>query len=348
MGDGSSGGFRTSARTPRTHRRRRRRRRLLVLLAVLLAAVGIPLGGYAWADGRLGHAVDLSALPDRPAQGPGTTYLIVGSDSRVGMTAAQRHDLHTGGSADAGRRTDSMILLHTGAHGTSMVSLPRDSWVTIPGYTLPTDGIHHPPAKNKLNAAFALGGPGLLVRTIEAETGVRIDHYTEIGFGGFVGIVDGVGGVPVCLGKAVHDPKSGENLAKGCHTLTGKQALAFVRQRHQEANGDLGRTQNQQKFLAALVKKAASPGVLKDPEKVWATAEAGLASLTVDDATHPADLLTLFRTMKGGGADAVHLNVPIAGHGLHTAKGDAVIWNRAKARRLFAAIRADRRVTAAP
>jgi LCP family protein required for cell wall assembly len=153
----------------------------------------------------------------------------------------------------------SLMLLHTGAHGTTMVSLPRDSWVTLPAYLDPDTGKRYRPAKNKLNAAYSLGGPRLLVRTVELNTGLRVDHYAEIGFGGFVGVVDAVGGVEMCVDRNIKDEKSGLDLRKGCHTLNGAQALAFVRQRHQEASGDLGRSRNQQKFLAALAHKAATP-----------------------------------------------------------------------------------------
>lgn len=178
---GQNGGTRTSRSRPawvRPSRRRRIARLLAFLLCLLLATGG---GTYAWADFKLNRDVDLGKLTDRPPQGKGTTYLIVGSDSRDGLSEQAKKDLHTG--AGGGGRTDSVILLHKGAHGTTMVSLPRDSWVTLPSYVDPDTGEHHRPAKNKLNASFSLGGPQLLVRTIELNTGLRIDHYAEIGFG---------------------------------------------------------------------------------------------------------------------------------------------------------------------
>ena len=184
-----------------------------------------------------------------------------------------KKDLNTG-SAD-GRRTDSVILLHTGANGTSMLSLPRDSWVTLPPYVDPDTGRSYRATPDKLNAAFWLGGPDLLVQTVERNTGVHIDHYAEIGFAGFVGVVDAVGGVDMCLDKAVRDKDSGADLPAGCQTLDGSEALAFVRQRKQEAQGDLGRTRNQQKFLAALARKAATPTTLADPVQVPSDPERG-------------------------------------------------------------------------
>ncbi|MFE1175200.1 LCP family protein [Streptomyces sp. NPDC058773] len=340
-GDGDDGRGRRTTRPPR---KRRRTVRVLIVLSTVLA-VG-SAGTYVWADTELHREVDLDKIADRPPEGGGTNYLIVGSDSRVGLSDRARKNLHTGGSADAGRRTDSMIILHTGEHGASMVSLPRDSWVTIPSHIRPETGKHYRASKNKLNAAFSFGGPDLLVRTIEHNTGVHIDHYTEIGFAGFVGIVNAVGGVPMCLDRDIKDKKSGANLKKGCHTLDGRTALAFVRQRHQEAKGDLGRSQNQQKFLAALAHKAATPGVLLDPGTVYPTMSAGLGTLIVDKDTGLPNLTSLFKAMKGvTEGDGKRLNVPVASLGFPTSKGSAVLWNKRKAQELFSELSSDRPVT---
>ncbi|WP_330317192.1 LCP family protein [Streptomyces platensis] len=340
-GGRSTGRGRRAAAPPS---RRRRITRALIVLSTVLALGSV--GTYVWADTELHREVDLGKIADRPAQGQGTNYLIVGSDSRVGLSERARKDLHTGGSADAGRRTDSMILLHTGAHGTTMVSLPRDSWVTIPAHIRPETGKHYRATKNKLNAAFSFGGPDLLVRTIEANTGVHVDHYTEIGFAGFVGIVNAVGGVPMCLDRDIKDEKSGANLKKGCHTLDGRTALAFVRQRHQEAQGDLGRSQNQQKFLAALAHKAATPGVLLDPGTVYPTMSAGLGTLIVDKDTGLPNLTSLFEAMKAvTEGDGKRLNVPVSNLALQTPKGSAVQWNARQAQQLFTELNGDRPVT---
>ncbi|UQA94100.1 LCP family protein [Streptomyces halobius] len=341
-----SGGSRPSRRrapAARPSRRRRLTRAAVLLTSVLLVA---SVGTYVWADTRLNREVDLSELADRAPRGKGTNYLVVGSDSRVGLSEQDRKDLHTGGSADAGRRTDSVILLHTGAHGTTMLSLPRDSWVTVPPYIRSETGKHYRASKNKLNAAFSLGGPDLLIRTIERNTGLRIDHYTEIGFAGFVGIVDAIGGVPMCLDKDIKDEKSGADLKKGCHTLDGRTALAFVRQRHQEAHGDLGRSRNQQKFLAALADKAATPGTLLDPSTVYSTASAGLDTLIVDEDTALPNLTSLFKAMKSvTSGNGKRLNVPVSSIGFPTSKGSAVKWDLPRAKRLFGELRNDRPVS---
>ncbi|MFD5229931.1 LCP family protein [Streptomyces qaidamensis] len=330
-------------RGSRNPRRRAGRGRRYLRTAGVLASV-LVLGGagtYVWADTRLNQEVDLGALGARVPTGEGTTYLVVGSDSREGLSEQDRKDLRTG-SAE-GRRTDSVILLHTGASGTTMVSLPRDSWVTLPPYVDPGTGRGYRAAPDKLNAAFSLGGPDLLVRTVERNTGVRVDHYAEIGFAGFVGVVDAVGGVDLCLGRPVRDKDSGANLPAGCQTLDGAEALAFVRQRKQEAQGDLGRTRNQQRFLAALARKAATPSTLADPSKSFPTLRAGLDTLIVDDGTELPDLMALFEAMrKATGGGGRQLNVPVADPDLRTPKGSAVKWDERRARALFAALREDR------
>ncbi|WP_151481153.1 LCP family protein [Streptomyces albicerus] len=336
---GDTGG----GRHPKPRPTRRRKVTRLAILLVSALVIG-SIGTYVWADTRLDQEIDLGALPDRPPAGKGTNYLIVGSDSRAGLSEQARKDLRTG-SAE-GRRTDSMILLHTGANGTTMMSLPRDSWVTIPPYVRPETGRSFAAEPDKLNAAFSFGGPDLLVRAVERNTGLRIDHYAEIGFAGFVGVVDAVGGVDMCLERAVKDEKSGADLPKGCQTLDGTKALAFVRQRKQEAQGDLGRTRNQQKFLSALAKKAATPGTLLNPAKSFPTLSAGLDTLVVDKDTGLQDLMSLFQAMQsvtsGGGRQ---INVPVSDPGFATSKGSAVKWDDRRARKLFAELRDDRPVT---
>ncbi|MFI8890813.1 LCP family protein [Streptomyces paradoxus] len=338
------GGRSTSSRAPRVRPGRFRRTvRLLAALLCVLALTGA--GTYAWAGMRLDRSVDLNGLADRPPKGKGTNYLIVGSDGRDGLSDRARKELHTGTAG--GSRTDSMMLLHTGAHGTTMVSLPRDSWVTIPPYVDPDTGKYHRAAKNKLNAAYSLGGPGMLVRTVEHNTGLRIDHYAEIGFAGFVGVVDAVGGVEMCVPRAIDDPKSGLRLRKGCHDLTGAQALAFVRQRHQEADGDLGRSRNQRAFLSALARRAAAPGVALDPFRAYPALSAGLDTLVVDKDMELPGLLTLFKAIRSvSGGEGRQLNVPVAGPASGRAGRSALRWDEAKAQRLFAGLRDDRPVRA--
>ncbi|MEV0634001.1 LCP family protein [Streptomyces sp. NPDC050619] len=345
-GPGEPGGTRRLSDRPLKLRRSRTRRLLRALILLLCALLVTAVGTYVWADFRLHRDVDLAEITDQVPHGKGSNYLIVGSDSRAGLSDQAIKELHTGGSAADGRRTDSMILLHTGAHGTTMMSLPRDSWVTIPSYIDPRTGRHYRPAKNKLNAAFSLGGPELLIRAIELNTGLRIGHYAEIGFAGFVGVVNAVGGVEMCVDRDIKDPKSGLDLRKGCHNLDGRDALAFVRQRHQEAEGDLGRSRNQQKFLAALARKAATPGVALDPAKLYPTMSAGLDTLVVDKGMSLRTLASLFQAMRSVTAGhGKQLTVPVSSLGFRTSKGSAVRWDEAQAKKLFAELRNDRPVT---
>ncbi|WP_419836729.1 LCP family protein [Streptomyces bugieae] len=330
---------RAHARQPK--KRRMLRRAVLVLLAAVVVVAG---GTYGWAETRLQRDVDLGAYGDRPPPGEGTNYLIVGSDSRDGLSEDDVKDLHAGGGG--GRRTDSMMLLHTGAHGTSMVSLPRDSWITVPGRLDTSTGKTKRPEGDKLNAAFSYGGPELLVHTVEKNTGLRVDHYAEIGFAGFVNIVDAIGGVRMCLDRDIKDEKSGADLRKGCHTLNGKQALAFVRERHQEREGDLGRSRNQQKFLSTLAHQAARPDTLFDPLKIGPAVQAGLDTLIVDKGMSLRDLSRMFRAVQsvtGGHGKQIH--VPVSGIGIPTPKGNVLKWDVRRSARLFDDLRHDRPVT---
>ncbi|MBA6440145.1 LCP family protein [Streptomyces sp. GMR22] len=342
-GDHGPGG--PGGRGPRPVRPKNWKRRItigLVTLIVLLLAVGI--GTYIWADSKLRNEVDLSKVEDRPGGGKGTNYLIVGSDSREGMSEEDKKKLHTG-SAD-GRRTDSMILLHVGENGNTMISLPRDSWVTIPAFTGSTSGDRIPQSQNKLNASYSSEGPGLLVRTIEFNTGLKIDHYAEIGFDGFANLVDGVGGVDIDVPQDMKDKKSGNDLKKGKQTLNGQQALAFVRQRYGLAGGDLDRTKNQQKFLSALANKAASPSTIMNPFKLYPTMGAGLDNLVVDKDMSLWDVKDMFFAMKSvSGGDGKQMNMPISNPGLATSKGSAVQWDMAKVKQLMSELKNDDKVT---
>lgn len=212
---------------------------------------------WFWADSKLNHENVLADYPGRPPAGKGTNWLIVGSDSRQGLTDSEQDDLHTGHDTE-GKRSDSMMVLHVGDNGNTLMSIPRDSWVPIPEYKS-SSGKTLKGTTSKINSAFGNGGGRLLVQTVELNTGIRIDHYAEIGFAGFVGIVDSIGGVEMHIDQDVKDKDSGLDLKAGDQTLSGKQALAFVRQRHQMADQDLGRMRNQQKFLGALAHQAASP-----------------------------------------------------------------------------------------
>jgi LCP family protein required for cell wall assembly len=339
---GGQGAQAAGPRRPRWSTRKKIGYTALGLVVVLLV---VSVSTYFWADSKVRREVDLGKITDAPPKGKGTNYLIVGSDSREGLTPQEEKELHTG--ADSGQRTDSMMILHTGSNGTTMMSLPRDSFVTIPSFVGQQSGKKYAASTHKLNKAYADGGPELLTRTIEYNTGIHIDHYAEIGFSGFVNLVDALGGVHMCLDKPLHDKASGADFNAGCQKLNGKQSLAFVRQRHQEADQDLGRMRNQQKFLSTLAHQAASPSTVLNPFKLYPVIGSGLDTLIVDKNMSLLDLTHMFWAMKGvTGGNGKQLTVPIANANYQTATdGDAVKWDMPKANELFSELKQDQKVT---
>jgi LCP family protein required for cell wall assembly len=316
-GGGGRGGY-----PGRPRRRRLRPRRILGLLAVLVALVLVAgVGEYINLSGRLHHEPVLVDYAGQPAQGSGTNWLIAGSDSRQGLSAAQEKALSTG-SDIGGSRSDTIMVLHIPASGPAvLVSLPRDSWVDIPGY-----------GENKINAAYAFGGPKLLAETVQNATGLRIDHYMEIGFGGFVGVVNSIGGVRMCLSAPLHDQASGLNLSAGCQNLTGAESLAYVRDRHDFAEQDLQRIQDQRVFLKALLSKLTSTGVLLNPFAAVPAADGVAGTLSVDQGTSLSNLVSAAFALRS----PLTTTVPIASSNYVTANGqDAVLWNRTQALQLF-------------
>jgi LCP family protein required for cell wall assembly len=220
------------------------------------------------------------------------------------------------------------MLLHTGTGRPVLISIPRDSYVFIPGH-----------GDNKINAALALGGPTLLVKTVESATGLRIDHYMGIGFGGLASVVNTVGGVRICVKTAVPADPTGDSgfkgLAKGCHNLNGTQAIAFVRDRHSFATSDLQRIEDQRAFLSALLAKATSPGVYLNPFAAFPFASTAAGSIAVDKGSSLYDLLQVAFALRSPQTGTV----PIANANLQTSSGDAVQWDKTQALALFNALK---------
>jgi len=242
-----------------------------------------------WVEHRITHVDALSGA----ANTPGQTYLIVGSDSREGWA----------NDGTEGARTDTIMVMHQPVHGpTALISIPRDSYVDIPGHD-----------KNKINAAFAFGGPQLLVQTVEQLTGLTIDRYIEVGFLGVEDVVNGLGGVNLCYDNDVNDPYSTLVWQAGCHQADGATALAFSRMRYADPLGDIGRTQRQQQVLSAVAKTALSSSTFLNPFKAKKVAAAGLESFRVSNGTHALDLVRMARVFNAArGADAVTGTPPIA------------------------------------
>ncbi len=321
---------------PRAPRRRSRRRWwlrgiLILVLAWVVFLVAVPI----WTLQSI-TKVDADPGGNRPADTPGTTYLLVGSDSRAGLSQQQRQGLGTGQAA--GQRTDTIIMLHVpdGSGPTLLLSIPRDSYVDIPGHS-----------KGKINAAYAYGGADLLVQTVEQATNVHIDDYIEVGFTAFVDIVDAVGGIQVCPRTSINDPKAGNlKLQKGCQEVDGTTALGYSRSRAFPL-GDITRAEHQREVISAVGKKAASWQTIVLPWRYLQVNRAAADTLQVGDNVGPIDLAKFAWAMAHtSGADAKRCVVPYSDLGASTPAGTAVIWDQAKADAVFKAIRDDNTASA--
>lgn len=317
--------------------RRRRRTWLTWTLVTLLVLVALVVAGGAWlyvsAGRQLQHVDALGDYAGRPAAGKGTNWLLVGTDSRSALTPEQREELHVGNNEV--QNTDTIMVLHSGEHGPTLVSLPRDSYVPIPGH-----------GSRKINEAYADGGPQLLTRTVEQATGLRIDRYAEVNFLGFVQVVDAVDGVRLCLDAPLKDEKSGADFAAGCHRMNGAEALAFVRARYADPEGDLGRVKRQRQLLGAVAEEMAAPSVLLDPGRFQRVRDASLAALVVDDGADMARVLDMGWSMKQiAGGDGTATTVPVNRPGVMVSGvGSVLPWNESGARELFGALRHDDRI----
>jgi LCP family protein required for cell wall assembly len=247
---------------------------------VLLALLAWPIGLTTWANGKVRHMAALSGA----ANTPGTTYLLTGSDSRA--------DGAIGEDGTEGQRTDTILVLHVPVSGpTALISLPRDTYVEIPGHD-----------SSKLNAAFSWGGAPLLVQTVERLTGLTVDHYAEIGMAGVEQIVDAVGGVNLCHDVDVNDADSGMVWTAGCHDVDGSQALAFARMRKADPTGDVGRAERQRQLIGAVMGKVKPSQLIVRPGQQVALIDAGTGALTVSDGTGIVDMAKLalaFRAANG-------------------------------------------------
>lgn len=311
------------ARSAAAHPPRRRARRdigrgiaLGAQIAAALLSLTILLGsGYVWATYRnfstnvaRVNAIAPGKHPARNIDGADQNILIVGIDDRSNATPAELQQLST--TQDGGsKNTDTMMVMHVPADGSkaTVISFPRDSWVTIPGFGM-----------NKLNAAYALGfnqghsadaGAQLLTQTIEGMTGLTVDHYVQVSLIAFYRISLAIGGVDVCL-NAAQNPQtdsdafgsgySGINLPAGHSVIAGKQALAFVRQRHGLPRGDLDRIARQQYFLSAAFRKISSAGTLLNPFKLQKLLTAVSSSLQVDQGLDLLKLATQMQNLTAG------------------------------------------------
>ena len=244
-----------------------------ILALVLAYFLGVPMLTWPFMP-----RVEATPAGERPANTPGQVFVLAGSDSREGLSKEEQDRLGTGD--DAGRRTDTIMMLYVPPTGrAALVSIPRDSYVDIPGH-----------GKNKINAAYSLGGPALLVQTVEQSTGVRVDGYAEIGFGGFSNVVDAVGGIEMCPERAIKDPPSNLDIPAGCQEMDGPTALGYVRMRKVDPEGDLGRAKRQREMISALAKKTLSPGTLFLPWRWWGVNRSLSQGITIGQDDGPLGL----------------------------------------------------------
>ncbi len=320
------------------------------LSVVVLAAGGIGHAVVTGLDTGITRVDPFKDMKNRPQAGTGMNVLVVGTDGRDRITPEEKRKYRLGGAPC--HCTDTVLLVHISEdrERASVVSLPRDSYAELPEHTDQNSGEKHRAHPVKLNAAYAEGGPALTVRTVEALTRVKIDHYLEVDFTSFMRTVDAVGGVRICTAKPVKDAYTGLELAAGTHELDGGQALQYVRSRHIDGAADIGRMQRQQKFLAALVDRLTSGGVLFNPVRFREVATTLLGSVRADEGFGTDQLLALAKAMRGfTPASSEFVSVPIGDMDFSVKGiGSTVKWDAVKAQQLFAALREDRPLAERP
>jgi LCP family protein required for cell wall assembly len=283
-------------------------------------------------------------------------YLLVGSDTREGLSKEELKKLRVGSVATAaGKRSDTMLLVHISKARDKaiLISIPRDTFALIPEHKSKSGKII-PAVHSKINSSFNWGGAPLLIQTIEEMTELKIDHYVEINFAGFARIVDSIGGVEVCTKKNINDPKSHLILEAGVHTLNGIESLKYVRTREFDGMGDLGRMQRQQAFMSAVLRKATSAGVLLNPVTMASFINSALSAVTTDSELKNSDLIALAKQMKSLSTSSVRtLTVPLSNLSYNSnGVTSAVLWDPVLAPQLWTRLREDQavvdEVTASP
>jgi LCP family protein required for cell wall assembly len=299
----------------RARRRRRTRRVLLGALILLCTGVLLVAGTVFWAyehyTGRVQRIANVfptnvpaSALPP-PSKDGSQTFLLVGVDARSDLPTTGK-DAKAPEWKPGAQRSDTMMLVHLPADHKHayVVSLPRDSWVDIPGH-----------GRAKLNAAFSWGGPPLLIDTVQRLTKVTVDHLAVIDWSGFKKLTDAVGGVDITVDKTVRRYNGpGGYWTAGTHHMDGADGLDYVRERYGLPRGDLDRTHRQQNFLRAVLSKMLSGGTFSNPLKLKRTLDQVTSVVSVDDRLSDSDLRGLVWKMRGvRSSDMVFMNAPVAG-----------------------------------
>ena len=308
-----------------------RRHRLGLMLVGALSSLTLLASGSAWvltsyASSSLQRVN--AGTSGTPSSGP-VNILVAGIDTRAGLTWHEEVELHVGDVISA--NSDTMMLAHIPANHDSIevVSIPRDSWVNIPGHGM-----------NKINAAYGIGGPQLMVRTVEQATGLVINDYIEVDFLGLVKVVNSIGGVNICLPFAVDDPYSGLKMSAGMHHVDGVQALEFARDRHSFALSDLTRITDQQQLLSTIFAKVTQTGVLANPIRLQQFVSSITAAVKVDQGFN---LIRLADELRGIRPQNISFTtVPISSINYLTPTGEsAVLWDKPAADALFSWLKQD-------
>lgn len=294
----------------------------LVILGLIAGAV------FAYIQIRIGGGrADIAELNAQASKGP-MNVLILGSDSREGLSAADLKKFDPEGvDRKTGRRADTIILLHVdpGEDEAVLIHFPRDLRVKLPGGKL-----------GKINGAYQKG-PGGMVQTVKAFTGLPINHYVEINFAGFNKIVDTLGGVEVFFEKPIKDPDSGLNVPKGCVNIQGDQALAFVRVR--KIDDDFGRIARQQLFVKLMMEKLTKKRTLLNPVKIVKLVNQFAKNVTTDADLSVSDMKTLALRLRGFNSGKLDLRVVPSAIGPRISGVSFVIANQKQTEALFAAMR---------
>ncbi|MFJ9410714.1 LCP family protein [Streptomyces sp. NPDC101393] len=318
---------------------------------LLMTASGVGHAMVTGVQSGIGRVDAFKGMSNRPGGGDGLNFLVVGTDGRDKLTKEEKQKYHLGGAPC--HCTDTLMLVHlsAGRDRASVVSLPRDSYAEVPAHTDATTGRARPRHAIKLNAAYAEGGPNLTVRTVEHMTGVHIDHYLEVDFTSFMRSVDAVGGVEICTVRPLRDSHTGLALPVGKSQLNGGAALQYVRSRHIDGTADLGRMQRQQRFLAALIHKVTSSGVLMNPIRFKEVADTMLQSVRADSGFDANDMVDLGQAMRGfTPSSSEFTSVPLrSGTGIKVpGVGSTLSWEPVQSQRLFQALRDDKPLAVHP
>jgi LCP family protein required for cell wall assembly len=296
-----------------------------------MSALVLLVSGSAWAlTGYINGAIKRvdAGTTNSGSTGP-LNILVAGVDPRSGLTHHQEVVLHVGN--DVSSNSDTMMLVHVSGDRSrvTVVSIPRDSWVAVPGHGM-----------NKINSAYGFGGPKLMVQTIEQATGLTVNDYVEVDFLGFVKVIDALGGVNICLPQAVDDTYSGLRLSAGPHHVNGITALAYARDRHSFVTSDLARIQDQQRLVSSAISEAIHSGLLANPIRLSQFVGAALSALTVDQGLNVSALADQMRGITS--QDVSFMTVPLASVNYQTPTGaSAVLWDSQAATQLFQTLAAD-------